>query len=140
MSTRIAIALGLLLAGRGHLAAGAGDSVRPDQRQPYLAVESALAVGTKGDEVLDVSVPEVCGETLWAFDHAELHIARNRYGGAQFVTLPRPGCLACDPLVVRWYHEPTGHLSFEVRVFRRPVQLPCDGPDRRSEGADGSPR
>jgi len=126
MLTRSLIAACLLLDTAGALAVSAEAEVRQDERQPYWEVDSALPVGNKGEELLDVSVPERCGVRLWAFDHAELHIDRNRYGGAQFVNLPRPGCLQCDPLVVRWYHEPTGHLSFEVRVYRRAVLLPCD--------------
>ena len=137
MTTKHLIALTLLLTPFTTQAASPADAVRPDVRQPFLRVDSALPVGNKGEEVMEVSVPRRCGTPLWVFDHAELNISRNRYGGAQFVNLPQPGCIECDPLVVRWYHEPTGHLDFEVQVFRRALTLPCDAAARAApSGSD----
>ncbi len=98
-----------------------------DPKQPYLHVKSDLLVGNKGEETFDVSLPgpdSNCGEQ-WVFDHAELDIERNRFGDVQIVALPEPGCRACSPGVVRWYHEPTGHLEFSVLVYRRKVERRC---------------
>ncbi len=100
---------------------------RPDARDPFFQIASDASVGAKGEEALEVSTTRACGHTNWVFDHAELNIERNRFGDAQFVQLPSPGCFVCDPVVVRWYHEPTGHLAFHVRVWRRPVQPDCSG-------------
>jgi len=100
-------------------------TVQPDRRTPYFAVESRLAVGNKGEEFLDVSVEQVCGQPAWVFDHADLVIHRSRFGAAQFVSVPTSRCTACDPLVLRWYHEPTGHLAFSVNVHRRLEIVPC---------------
>ncbi len=100
--------------------------VRADAATPYLIVESSVLVGNKGEESADVSVTAPCDEPAWLFDHAELVINRNRFGGAQFVQLPEPGCRACQPMIVRWFHEPTGYIAFEVNVFRRLVTTSCE--------------
>lgn len=100
-------------------------TVLPDRRTPYFAVDSRLAVGNKGEEFLDVAVDPVCGQPTWVFDHADLVVHRSRFGAAQFVSVPVSGCTACEPLVLRWYHEPTGHLAFSVNVHRRLEIVPC---------------
>ncbi|MBX3705328.1 MAG: hypothetical protein KF911_01755 [Pseudomonadales bacterium] len=100
-------------------------TVLPDRRTPYFAVDSRLAVGNKGEEVLDVAVDPVCGQPAWVFDHADLVVHRSRFGAAQFVSVPTSGCTACEPLVLRWYHEPTGHLAFSVNVHRRLEIVSC---------------
>lgn len=99
--------------------------VVPDERTPYFRLESAESVGNKGEEALNVSVDAPCGRPAWLFDHAELVVKRNRFGDVQFVGLPRPGCVDCDPVLLRWFHEPTGYLSFEVNVYRRLEVVSC---------------
>ena len=82
-------------------------------------------MGDHGEQLLDVSFEgSDCG-VQWRFDHAEIKVVSNRFGDVQFVGLPQPGCLECDPIRVRWMHEPTGHLEFRVNVFRRPVLVSC---------------
>ncbi len=100
--------------------------VRPDVKDPYLRVESDKLVGNQGEEQFDVSIAgqAACGD-LWLFDHAELDIIRNRFSDVQFVQIPPAGCTRCEPVRVRWYHEPTGYLTFDVRVFRRLVKTAC---------------
>ena len=73
-----------------------------------------------------MSVSPNCGRQLWAFDHAELLVGTVRYGGAFIRSAPTAGCTRCAPLIVDWYHEPAGQLSFSVNVFRRQIFLPCD--------------
>lgn len=100
-------------------------SVVLDPRQPYLRVASDLQVGNKGEETFDVSLTSSeCGD-LWVFDHAQLVVHRQRFADVQLVALPEAGCQICKPGVVRWYHEPTGHLEFSVQVYRRKVELAC---------------
>lgn len=96
-----------------------------DARTPYFTVESRVSVGNRGEEWLDVSVPASCGERAWLFDRAELVVTRNRFGDVQFVGLPSPGCVQCAPVHLRWFHEPTGYLSFEVNVYRRLELVSC---------------
>lgn len=100
--------------------------VLKDMVSPFLYRSSGLAVGNKGEDLVDVSIEALCGEAQWAFDHAELAVTRQRFGAAQFVELPRAGCVSCSPVRVRWYHEPTGHLTFHVNVFRRLAVTRCD--------------
>jgi hypothetical protein len=115
------------LAGAAALAAAPGQNlahdrtgeVTLDSRTPYFSLESSVSVGGKGEESLDVSVDADCGEPAWLFDRAELVVRRNRFGDVQFVGLPRPACVKCAPVQLRWFHEPTGYLSFEVNVYRR---------------------
>ena len=110
-----------------HLAAGAHAlevDVRPDDKTPYFQFQSARLVGDRGEVSLDVSVPPACG-IQWRFHHAELEILHNRFGDAQFVSLPASGCESCDPVIVRWMHEPTGQLAFNVNVYRMRIESPC---------------
>ena len=103
--------------------------VRLDKRVPYLHRVSDLSVGNKGEERIQVSVEPRCNQAQWVYDHAELVVHRNRFGAAQFIALPTPGCFECESITVRWYHEPTGHLDFSVNVFRRLVfGSCCDAP------------
>lgn len=107
----------------------------PDPRTPYFTVESTRSVGNKGEELLDVSVAAECGQPALLFERAELVVQRNRFGDVQFVGLPKPGCVQCEPVALRWFHEPTGYLSFHVNVYRRREVVPCLDeafePDRR---------
>ncbi len=105
-------------------ASGTAGSV-PDPRTPYFTVESTRSVGNQGEERLDVSVDAACGQPALLFDHAELVVQRNRFGDVQFVGLPQPGCARCAPVTLRWFHEPTGYLSFHVNVYRRWEVVPC---------------
>lgn len=102
-----------------------GDRAVLDSQTPYFAMESRVSVGNKGEEWLDVSVSASCGEHAWLFDRAELVVTRNRFGDVQFVGLPSPGCARCAPVHLRWFHEPTGYLSFEVNVYRRLELVSC---------------
>lgn len=99
----------------------------PERLDPSsaLRVESNLIVGNKGEESIEVSQTSGCGKQ-WLFSSAELVINRNRFGGAQFVSLPPPGCRTCDPVRVRWFHEPTGYLDFSIEIRRRQVHILCD--------------
>lgn len=95
-----------------------------------LGKHSDLKVGARGEEQLDVSsAPPACGGEAMLFDHARVVFAKRRFGDAQIVALPKPGCTRCEPLSVRWYHEPTGHIDFQIHVYRRRVEGIC--PDRR---------
>lgn len=103
-----------------------GQEIRLDARAPNLNITSNLLVGNKGEESLDVSVLTECGVKAWVFNHAEIVVHRNRYGQAQFTGLPQKGCRKCAPISVRWFHEPTGYLEFDVNVYRRQVRVDCD--------------
>lgn len=96
-----------------------------DPKTPYFTLESAVSVGSKGEEALDVSVDAECGEAAWVFHRAELVVGRNRFGDVQFVGLPASGCVRCAPVELRWFHEPTGYLSFQVNVYRRLEIVSC---------------
>jgi hypothetical protein len=100
-------------------------AVRLDDRTPYFELRSDRSVGDYGEELLDVSYrgPD-CG-TQWRFDHAELQVLNNRFGDVQFLALPETGCIDCEPVRLRWMHEPTGHLEFNVNVYRRQYHVPC---------------
>lgn len=101
--------------------------VQLDEKTPFFSLSSKLNVGNKGEELIDVSQQATCGQAAWVYDHAELVIDRKRFGNAQFVALPQTGCLVCEPIKVRWYHEPTGYLTFSVNIFRRQVTRQCSG-------------
>lgn len=107
-------------------ASPAPGDVRADPRDPYFTLASEQLLGNRGEERIDVSVNTLCGEPAWAFHHAELEIVRARFAAAEFVSMPQAGCTACEPLHLRWYQEPTGHLALAVRVQRRLVEVSCE--------------
>lgn len=89
-------------------------------------VASTLKVGNRGDESYDVSQPAPgCARPGLVFDHARIVVGRRRFGEAEIVSMPPAGCTSCPPLRVRWYHEPTGQLEFQVHVVRRRVEGAC---------------
>lgn len=99
--------------------------VRLDAQTPFYEYRSSLLVGDKGEQRLDVRVPaDQCG-TVWAFDHAVLTVLDSRFADAQLVEIPEAGCTECRPLIVRWYHEPTGRIHFKVDVYRRRAEKLC---------------
>ena len=105
-----------------------------DTPAPPELIESAefverthsLAVGDKGEEILDMSAPPPeCATPAPLFDRARIVYADRRFGEAQIVELPPAGCTKCPPLVVRWYHEPTGRLTYQVHIYKRIVEGIC---------------
>ena len=127
----IGITFGLLLTiGSSGTAIGSDADVRLDDQTPYYSHESGRSVGDRGEVHLDVSISELaCGEH-WRFHSAELVIRRNRFGDAQFIALPARGCIECADIVVRWMHEPTGHIEFDVNVFRERHFESCEETDQ----------
>ena len=94
----------------------------------YFEADHALSVGDKGEDHYGVSTrPPACGATALVFDHARIVYVRRRFGEARIVSSPPAGCTYCAPLVVRWYHEPTGYLGYQVHVYRRRVEGRCPG-------------
>lgn len=110
-------------------------TVRSNSMPDLLLFEhrSDLTVGDKGEQQYDVSQPVPrCGQTGFVFDSANLVYGRDtRFGEAKFVALPQPGCSRCQPIRVRWYHEPTGKLHFQVHVYRREIEGVCPAQVRR---------
>jgi len=87
---------------------------------------SDQSVGAKGDHHYAVShAPPICGEPALLFDHARILFRARRFGDAQIISTPSPGCTQCEPIVVRWYHEPTGRLDYQLQVYHRLVDAPC---------------
>ncbi|TVR63795.1 MAG: hypothetical protein EA420_06545 [Candidatus Competibacteraceae bacterium] len=109
--------------------------VAPNSVPDLLLFEhrSTLAVGDKGENRHDVSQPPpACGAQGWIYDSAELVIGpTTRFGGAEIINRPQAGCARCAPLVVRWYHEPTGRLHYQVHVYRRVIEGVCPERIRR---------
>ncbi len=86
----------------------------------YYESSHSLSVGDKGEESFDLSIaPPACGERALVFEKASIVYKKRRFGEAKIVQQPLPGCLQCSPLVVRWYHEPTGFVDFQVHIYRR---------------------
>jgi hypothetical protein len=87
---------------------------------------SEAKVGDTGEKQLDVAAAlPSCGARAPVFERAEIKHLRRRFGEAQIVAAPPPGCTSCQPLTVRWYHEPTGYLEFRVDAYRRWVEGVC---------------
>ncbi len=102
--------------------------VESDWLRPGSFVERHhdLAVGDKGEERFEVGAPApACGKRAALFDHARIVYVERRFGEARIVASPPPGCSTCPPLTVRWYHEPTGRLTYQLHVYRRLVEGAC---------------
>jgi hypothetical protein len=91
-----------------------------------------LAIGDKGEDSFDVSTaPPSCGQQALVFDQARIVYSQQRFAQAQVVQSPTAGCVSCSPLTVRWYHEPTGKLTYQLHVYRRRVSGVCAGQLRK---------
>lgn len=85
-----------------------------------------LDIGDKGSEAFDLSVARPrCGQEALVFHTAKLVYKRKRFGEARIVRSPPSGCFNCSPLVVDWYHEPTGFVDFQVHIYRKRVVGQC---------------
>ncbi len=108
--------------------------VTPGSRGDLLVFERKykLSVGDKGEDAFDVSTQTPgCGKTGLVYDSANIVYGSTRFGEAQIVATPKPGCTRCQPLKVRRYHEPTGKLHFQVHVYRRLIEGICSNRVRR---------
>lgn len=86
----------------------------------------SLSVGDKGEDLFDLPGTRLaCGQQTSAFNHAEVKVRKSRFAEARIVKRPPAGCTECSPIVVRWYNEPTGSLSYELLVFSRKVEGIC---------------
>lgn len=85
-----------------------------------------LNVGDKGQESFNLSVQRpACGQQALVFHRARLVYKRQRFGAAKITRSPPSGCFDCPPLIVDWYHEPTGYVDFQVHIYRKMVQGYC---------------
>lgn len=93
----------------------------------------ALNVGDKGEDkfLIESNHPQ-CGNTTQVFDHAEIQILKQRFSNAQIVQSPAAGCVRCNPVIVRWYNEPTGSITYVFKVIDRTVQGACKNRQRNS--------
>ncbi len=100
-------------------------------RRRYSVIESErrshnLDVGEKGEDVFPVkSRPALCGKDSEVFDRPEIKILKHRFANAQIVESPPSGCERCSPVVIRWYNEPTGSISYEMNLIGRIIQGVC---------------
>lgn len=105
-------------------------SPQPSAQKPWPPMlfehRSDLKVGDRGEEAYQVGVPAPkCGARAWIYERAELRHVRQRFGEAQIVGQPAAPCIECAPVRVRWYHEPTGYLEFQVSILRRAIEGVC---------------
>ncbi len=103
--------------------------VRPGRHKDLRIYEfnHNVTIGGKGEDRIDASSPPpACGATSSVFDHARVVYAKRRFGEAQIASLPEPGCTRCAPLKIRWYHEPTGRVRYQVHIYQRVVSGVCE--------------
>ncbi len=86
----------------------------------------ALNVGEKGEDRFSITSKTLqCKKPSKVFDRASLRVLKKRFGDAKIIDRPPAGCETCSDIVVRWYNEPTGSISYELSIYKRLVQLPC---------------
>ncbi len=89
-------------------------------------------IGDKGEDRIDVSSSlPACGANTSVFDHARIVYTSRRFGEAQITSLPESGCTRCKALKIRWYHEPTGRVEYQVHVYKRIVSGICEARRQR---------
>ena len=83
--------------------------------------------GGKGVDQFNLSTHKpVCNKTSDVFHMARIVFDSKRFGDARIESKPVTGCLNCSPLKVRWYHEPTGSVSYQLHVQRRSINGICN--------------
>lgn len=88
--------------------------------------------GGKGLDKFDLSTKNPnCGTSVEVFHQARIIIEKKRFGDARIEYKPDSGCKRCQPVKVRWYHEPTGLISYQLHVQRRRIEGLCPGQIRR---------
>ncbi len=91
-----------------------------------------VSIGDKGEDRIDVSSSlPACGATANVFDHARIVYTSRRFGEAQIISLPEPGCSRCKPLKIHWYHEPTGRVEYQVHIYKRIISGICEANRQR---------
>jgi len=100
---------------------------------PFIVYAShSDSFGGKGVDAFDVSTrAPACNKTADIFHRAKLIIEKQRFGDARVEQKPPSGCTKCPAITVRWYHEPTGRIDFQLHIQRRQIQGVCSG-NRRS--------
>ncbi len=103
---------------------------RHNSRSVFLASHND-PFGGKGVDQFNVSTkPAGCNETSDLFHQAKIIIGKKRFGDARIEQQPPSGCTNCKPIKVRWYHEPTGRVEYQLLVQHRQVIGMCPGNKR----------
>lgn len=88
--------------------------------------------GGKGTDIIKISSKEpTCNHKKEVFHHAQILILKKRFGNARIERIPTSACLKCKPLKIRWYHEPTGYISYQIQIQRREIEGVCRKSIRR---------
>lgn len=86
----------------------------------------ADAFGGKGiDEFKVSSNPPKCNASTDVFHQARIVIDNKRFGDARIEFKPKSACVNCQPIKVRWYHEPTGSIHYQLHIQQRQIQGLC---------------
>lgn len=82
--------------------------------------------GGKGlDKFSVTSTTPVCNKTADIFYKARIITSEQRFGDARIESQPSSSCFQCSQLKVRWYHEPTGSISYQLHIQRRIISGVC---------------
>lgn len=97
-----------------------------------FSASHADAFGGKGLDQFNVGTTKPkCNDTADIYHQARIIIDKKRFGDARLESKPTSGCIKCSPLKVRWYHEPTGSISYQLHIQRRLIAGICPGQIRR---------
>ncbi|PCJ50567.1 MAG: hypothetical protein COA74_01965 [Gammaproteobacteria bacterium] len=88
--------------------------------------------GGKGIDRFDVSSQKpFCNKQQAVFHSAKLLIKSNRFGDARIEHRPTQGCTSCSKLSIRWFHEPTGKIEYQIKIQKRLIDGICSTKERR---------
>ena len=83
-------------------------------------------LGGRGKDTISVGVDKPdCDEEAWAFERGNIVFNNKRFGDAKIASSPKAGCSKCKPMVVKWYHEPTGKIDYQVHIYKRKIVGAC---------------
>lgn len=88
--------------------------------------------GGKGLDEFNYAQPSSsCGKKSEVFHKAGIVIVKKRFGDARIEKQAVSGCKNCGPIKVRWYHEPTGQINYQLHIQRRIIEVECQKVIRR---------
>lgn len=98
-----------------------------------FSASHADAFGGKGLDQFNVgSTKPKCNNTVDIYHQARMVIDKKRFGDARLESKPPTACVKCTPLKVRWYHEPTGSIHYQLHIQKRQIQGICPAQIRRN--------
>lgn len=95
-------------------------------KKTIYAAQHEHGFGGKGVDEFNIShVQSGCNQRTPLFHKASIVIVTKRFGDVRIEKQPLSGCKKCSPIKVRWYHEPTGSIHYQLHIQYRMIEGEC---------------